>query len=268
MAGCQRSNPNSLLIFGKKEVLIYYIIYYFIIYSFIFTVMKVIIVDDERPAISILSSFVKKVPFLDLQLATTNAFEAIETINTKGTDVLLSDIQMPDITGIELIQSLEKPPMVIFTTAYEEYALKGYELDIVDYLVKPIRFERFLKAMNKAQRHFKYQDPPIPVPENNFIDIKVDYQTVRIPLDDILYVEGLKDYVKVFTKDKMFLTRLNLKGIESKLPSSQLMRIHRSYIVSMSKITAFNKSQIFIGNTQIPIGNSYQEKIMEKLRAC
>ena len=233
--------------------------------------MKTIILDDERPAVQILSMFVKKVPFLQLELATTNAFEALEILNNKKIDLLFLDIQMPDITGIELLDALSKPPMLVFTTAYEQYALQGYELDVVDYLIKPIRFSRFLKAANKAQKHHQYEQQAqnLTIENTNkdsFLFIKADYKTIKIDFDDILYIEGLKDYVKIFTKSKMFLTRLNLKGIEQKLPSQDFIRIHRSYIVAFSKITSFQKSQLTVTTKSLPISDTYRDVLLKRLQ--
>lgn len=227
--------------------------------------MKTLIIDDEYPAIQLLSTFVKKVPFLQLQLATTNAFEGLEYINKQPIDLLLLDIEMPDITGLELLASLKNPPMVIFTTAYEKYALAGYDLDIIDYLLKPIRFERFLKAVNKAQNKIPTSTHTQVLQKDNFLSVKVEYKTIRIAFKDILYVEGLKDYVKIFTTQEMILTRLNLKGIEAKLPNTEFIRIHRSFIVSLSKITAFQKSQVSIDNQIIPIGDAYRQRFLDLL---
>ena len=227
--------------------------------------MKTIIVDDEKPAIQLLSAFVKRIPFLHLELATTNAFEALAFMNTQQVDLLLLDIEMPDITGIELVKSLEKPPFIIFTTAYENYAVKGFELDIVDYLVKPIPFDRFLKGINKVQKLVNNQGQVSTPPTENFILIKSDYQTIKILHDDILYIEGLKDYVKIFTETEMMMTRLNLKGIQEKLPAKSFVRIHRSYIASLAKISAFQKSQLTIKQQQLPIGESYREELLQKL---
>ena len=232
--------------------------------------MKTIILDDERPAVQILSMFVKKVPFLQLELATTNAFEALEILNNKKIDLLFLDIEMPDITGIELLKALSKPPMLIFTTAYEQYALQGYELDIVDCLVKPIRFSRFLKATNKAQKRYQYEQQSTNFLQekkitDDFLFVKADYKTVKIAFDDILYIEGLKDYVKIVTKNKMLLTRLNLKGIEKKLPQTHFIRIHRSYIVAFSKITSFQKSQVTIATKNLPISDTYRDSLLKRL---
>lgn len=227
--------------------------------------MRTIIIDDEKPAIKILTTFVLKIPFLHLELATTNAFEGLELLNTQKIDLLLLDIEMPDITGLELLKSLDQKPMVIFTTAYENYALQGYDLDIVDYLVKPIPFERFLKGINKAHKLYGLTNNTIEPTKPDHLLLKVEYKTIKIAFDDILYIEGLKDYVKVYTKQKMFLTRLNLKGIEAKLPPTDFLRIHRSYIVSLAKVTSFQKSQLFIDNKDLPVGNAYRNEVVRKL---
>jgi len=222
--------------------------------------MKTLILDDEQPAIDILSGFVKRVPFLDLQLATVDAFKALNLINQGTVELLLLDVEMPDISGLELIQTLKKRPHIILTTAYEEFALQSYELDVTDYLVKPIRFERFMKGVNKAH-HLHQLEHPSADNEQGFLFIKVEYKTVKIPFENILYIEGLKDYVRIFTKEKTFLTRLNVKNIEQKLPDTQFLRVHRSYIVSKARITSFQKSEVSIGSISIPIGGSYQEEV-------
>lgn len=227
--------------------------------------MKTIIIDDEQPAIKILRQFAAKIPFLEVLKATSNPMEVLEIMATQKIDLLLTDIEMPDISGVELVRSLEQKPLIIFTTAYENYALQGYELDIVDYLVKPIRFTRFLKAINKANKLFSLQQQFDNQQTVQYLSIKVEYKTVKIALDDILYIEGLKDYVKIYTTEKMYLTRLNLKGIETKLPSDKFIRIHRSFIIAKAKITTFQKSQISIGEQQFPIGSSYQEKVRQQL---
>lgn len=216
--------------------------------------MRAIIIDDEEPAIKILTSFAKKIPFLKIELATTDAFEALDFLNNSSIDLIFLDIEMPDITGINFVKSLNEKPQIIFTTAYEEYALKGYDLDITDYLLKPIRFERFLKAVNKANKLSRSSK----VDESqNFISVKSEYKTYKILFEDILYVEGLKDYVKIHTTNKTILTRLNVKGIESKLPADKFIRIHRSFIVSLSKIESYQKAQITIEKKTLPIGKTY-----------
>lgn len=228
------------------------------------TTLKCLILDDEQPAVNILKTLVKKVPFLHLVEATTDAFHALKILRSESVDLLFIDIQMPDLTGIEFIKSLEKRPMIIFTTAFDEYAMQGFELDVVDYLLKPIPFERFLKASGKALKLYEANHPTPPQAQHLFI--KVNYQNVKIDFNDILYIEGLKDYVKIYTKEKMFMARMNLKGIETKLPSDQFIRAHRSFIISLSKISSFQKGQIFLGKITIPIGETYRKLLMEKLK--
>ena len=221
------------------------------------------IIDDEQPAINVLASFVEKVSFLNLVGTNTNALKAFSTVSSDTVDLLFLDVEMPDITGIQFLQSLEKRPIVIFTTAYDQYALQGYELDVVDYLVKPIPFERFLKGVGKA---LKIHESSISQStQESFLFVKSDYKTLKIALDDILYIEGLKDYVKIYTISGMILTRLNLKGIEKRLPTDKFIRIHRSYIVSYSKITAFQKHQILIDEKNLPIGETYRQNLLNKL---
>lgn len=227
--------------------------------------LRCYLIDDELPAINILKSYLQKIPDLELVGSHTNALEALSILKEQKVDLLFLDIQMPDITGIEFLQILENPPMVIFTTAYEAYALQGYELDIIDYLVKPIPFPRFIKAVNKAQKWHTNNATQMETHQEQYLFVKADYQTIKIPLDTILYIEGLKDYVKIYTTEKMVMTRLNLKGISEKLPTDQFIRVHRSFIVAFAKIVAFQKGQIRIGDKQIPVGNTYQADLFKRL---
>ncbi len=226
--------------------------------------LHVVIIDDEKPAVDILTRFVKKIPFLKLMLSTTDAFEGLELLNSKRIDVLFIDIEMPDISGVELIKSLENSPIIIFTTAFKEYALEGYELDVVDYLLKPIRFERFLKAVNKAHNLHNLKHQETKDLEDSIL-LKVEYKTIRLKFSDIMYIEGCKDYVKVYTPERMLLTRLNLKNIQTKLPENQFIRIHRSFIVALSKITQFQKNELYIGEKVLPIGEYYKEDVLKVL---
>lgn len=224
--------------------------------------LKVLIVDDEKPAVEILTHFVNKVSTLELVLATTNSIEAIDFVSLHSIDLIFLDIQMPDMTGIEFVNALDSKPMIVFTTAFSEYALKGFDLDVVDYLLKPIRFSRFLQAVNKAtSRKPKVIDPI----SEKYLTIKVEYKTMRILLDDINYIEGCKDYVKIFYGDKMVLTRLNLKSIFAKLPHQEFERVHRSYIISISKVISYQKQRLEIGEISIPIGDQYKDQLLKKL---
>lgn len=226
--------------------------------------LRVVILDDEKPAVDILTRYVEKVSFLELVLATTNAYEGLTILNTLKVDVLLIDIEMPDVNGLELVKSLNNKPFIIFTTAYKEYALDGFELDVIDYLLKPIRFERFLKAINKAHKQYNLTQQ-INLPDSDFLLIKVEYKTVRLKFSDIIYIEGCKDYVKIFTIRGRLLTRLNLKNIQSRLPEKEFIRIHRSYIVSFSKINSFQKNEIYIENKTLPVGDFYKSSVNKKL---
>lgn len=219
--------------------------------------MKVLILDDEEPAIKLLALFVKRTPNIQLALATTNVNEAKQALEKNEIDLLLLDIEMPDINGVEFLKKLTTPPLVIFTTAYEKYAIEGFNLNVVDYLLKPIRYERFLQGINKAQNLYKE--------DTTFINIKSNYKTIQVLFKDILFIEGLKDYVKIHTVNKTWLTRLNIKNINEKLPESHFLRVHKSYIISIPKITSFQKHHLFIMKHEIPIGNTYVEKVFEIL---
>lgn len=231
--------------------------------------LNCIVIDDEPLAVEILQDFIAKVPFMQLQASYTHALEALQYLNTQETDLVFLDIKMPDISGIDLLKSLQKKPAgVIFTTAYQEFALDGYSLDVMDYLVKPIPFSRFLNAVTKANEYItavknvkKDQQPA----DKKFIFIKTEYKIVKVDLDDILYIEGLKDYSKIYLKDnpKPIFTLQNLKSFEAKFPAHQFIRIHRSYIVSVDKINVICKNRVVIGQTDIPISIGFKNNLQE-----
>jgi DNA-binding LytR/AlgR family response regulator len=226
--------------------------------------MSCIAVDDEPFALKLIAEDISKVPFLDLKGTFSSPMDALTFMQKEPLDLLFLDIQMPVLTGTQFLRTLKDPPMVIFTTAYDQYALEGFELNVVDYLMKPIPFDRFLKAANKAFDLFKLKsnaEPPAPK-EPGFFFVHSEYREIKIFYDDILYIEGLKDYVKIFTDKQVhpILTRLNLKAVEGKLPSTEFARIHNSFIVPLKRIKSFQKSQVFIGTTAIPIGEKYAEE--------
>jgi DNA-binding LytR/AlgR family response regulator len=224
--------------------------------------IRCIAIDDEPLALDVIEKFVGKLPELKLAGRYTNALEAMEQLNKEEIDLLFLDIQMPEISGIQFLKTLKNPPMVIFTTAYENYALESYDLDVVDYLLKPIPFERFVKAVNKVKEIYDLrQSKGMKEEEPGFIFVRSDYQMVKINLDEIIYIEGLKDYVKIFCGPKPIFSHQNLKAIESKLPPKQFARIHKSYIVSIKKIEAFQKSAVRVGGQEIPVGDSYREQM-------
>lgn len=221
--------------------------------------LNCVIVDDEQLALNILVKYVDKTPFLELKMATTNALEAQAYILQNNIDIIFLDIQMPDLDGISFLTSLtSSAPKVIFTTAYDHYALKGYELEIIDYLLKPISFERFLKASNKALRLIESNTKN---EKGSTIWVKADYQQKKIVLNDILFIEGLKDYVKIYTSLGLVMTKLNLKNFHLKLPKNQFIRVHRSFIVNSFKVDAIQKTRIYIGEREIPVGEAYHNDL-------
>lgn len=251
--------------------------------------MNCIILDDEPLALKILEDYIKHIPFLELQGKCYGASEAYEILRRQKIDLIFLDIQMPNISGIDFINSLGTKPLFIITTAFMEYAIEGFNLNAVDYLLKPIPFDRFLKAVNKAydlhlliQHSIEHQQltnvtssipaaisPAITLSDNStsqFLLVKADYQTIRINFDSILYIEGLKDYVKIFTnkEPKPIITHLNIKSICEKLPIGGFTRVHKSYIVSMHKINSVTKNRIVIADKWIPIGDSYKETFFQK----
>lgn len=226
--------------------------------------IRCIAIDDEPFALQIIADDIQKIPFLELIKVFSNALEAEEFLKENTIDLMFLDIQMPTLTGIQFLRRLKAPPMVVFTTAYDQYALEGYDLSIVDYLLKPVPFERFLRAVNKAfELHVLKirEELPIIQEERLFFFIHSEYKQIKLFYDDILYIEGLKDYVKIFIKDvsKPILTRMNLKTIENKLANSQFCRVHQSYIVSLDKIISFQKTKLLVEKQEIPIGRRFLE---------
>jgi DNA-binding LytR/AlgR family response regulator len=229
--------------------------------------MKCIAVDDEPFALKLICDDIGKIPFLKLTGSCSSPMEALEFLKKNEVDLIFLDIQMPVLTGVQFLRSLKEPPMVIITTAYEQYAVEGFELDVVDYLVKPIPFDRFLKAANRAHDQFHLlKDASPAAPEELFFFVRAEYKEIKIMFDDILYIEGLKDYVKIFLSSQLrpILTRMNLKAIEAKLPTRLFCRIHNSFIVPFSKISSFQRSQVFIGSNVIPVGDKYAADFRKK----
>lgn len=236
--------------------------------------MNCLIVDDEPLAIDLIEDFVQRIPFLNVSGKCKNAIEAIQALSTKQIDLLFLDIQMPDITGIQLLQSLDAKPLVIFTTAYSEFAVESYNLNAVDYLLKPFTFERFLKAVNKAYKSFMSksvekkpsENPLIESKEiNEYIFVKSGYKTLKIRISDILYIEGLKDYVKIYTGSKPVLSLQSFKSLEEKLPANKFIRVHKSYMVALQKIDSIERSIICIGEKRIPVGDNFRDSFQNAI---
>lgn len=223
--------------------------------------MYCVIVDDELPARQLLEDYIRQFPYLELVGQAKTAAEAMTLLARGNVDLLFLDIQMPDLTGLEMLAALRKPPLVILVTAFEEHALEGFELEVIDYLVKPVPFPRFAKAVQKANdlhqlQKLAAQRPPAPI-EHVFVN--AGYSLVKVLLDDIMLVEGLKDYVKIhLATGKEIVTRLSLKAVEEKLDPARFMRVHKSYVIAMDKIDSIQKTQLFIRGREIPIGEGYR----------
>jgi DNA-binding LytR/AlgR family response regulator len=230
------------------------------------TAIQCIIADDEPLARGILEKYVLEHPLLTLKASCNNAFETQAALNVHPCDILFLDINMPAVSGISLVKSLINPPLIIFTTAYPEYAVEGFELNAVDYLVKPFSFERFMKAVNKSMTILKMSSPENPAASNPYLFFKVDKKLQKVSLSDILYLEATGDYVKVFLKKEMMLLSDTLKNLKDQLPAKMFARVHKSYIISMEHVQFVEGNFIRIGNTDIPIGATYKEEFLISLQ--
>jgi DNA-binding LytR/AlgR family response regulator len=219
-------------------------------------------------ALNLIVDYIRKTPFLHLVGQCGNAYEAVAQLEQGPVDLIFLDIQMPGMTGVNLARTLGPETRVIFTTAYEEYALQGFQVDALDYLLKPISYEEFLKAAYKAKANVELvarasqasQAAPRPEPAaENCLFVKSEYSLIRISLDDILYIEGFKDYVKIYTPEKAILSLLSLKALDEKLPAHRFMRVHRSYIVSLDKISTIANNHIIFEKVNIPVGSQYKD---------
>ena len=235
--------------------------------------IKCLIVDDEPPAREVLKRYVEETPGLELRGECANAVQALGFLQQQAIDLIFLDIRMPQLTGVDFLKSLKHTPKVVFTTAYSEYALEGYELDIVDYLMKPVRFQRFLKAVNKAfPLHNSVAAVAEPVQEKekekkveSFVYFRADRKMVKVLLSDILYIESMKDYVKVITDGHPIITKQSISSVETMLPEKKFIRTHRSFIVSVDKIKSFTNELIEIGKAEIPIGKLYRNTVLKVL---
>lgn len=225
--------------------------------------MKAIAVDDEPIALSIIESHAAKVPFLELKASFTDAFKAMSYLQKENIDLVFLDIKMPDISGIDFYHSLNKKPLLIFTTAYSEHAVTSFEMDAVDYLLKPFSLSRFVKACNKAYELYNFRGTA-PAPDSFFL--KTGYEQVKVFFDDILYLEAAGNYITFVLKDKNILSRLTFTEAAALLPPQKFVRIHRSFIVAVDKLTKVERHQVTINKTQIPIGEAYGQDLATALK--
>jgi two-component system LytT family response regulator len=241
------------------------------------TKLKCIAVDDEPLALDIIEDYVSKVPFLELVKRTEDAIEALQLVQAGGIDLVFLDVQMPELTGIQFLKIAGSKCSYILTTAYSQYALESYDLNVSDYLLKPIPFDRFYKAVEKVRNQVKVPaavvaepapvatPPPSLQPVQDFIFVKTEHKIQKIELDNILYIEGLKDYISIFTKTERVITLQNMKKMEETLPSNQFIRVHKSYIISLDKIESIERSRITICSKIIPIGDTYRDEFFKRI---
>ncbi len=232
--------------------------------------IKCMAIDDEPLALQQIAGYIQQIPFLKLVAQCSNAFDALKVINSHQVDLMFVDINMPDLDGLEFVKSLEIKPLFIFTTAYSEYALEGFKVDALDYLLKPFYFSEFSKAVQKAKKQFELMNlkPDAPDKDDDFLFIKSEYKLVRINLNDIRYIEGMKEYVRIHLEgQKPVMTLLSMKSLEEKLPESKFMRVHRSFIVNTDKIITVERFRIvFDEKVFIPVSDNYKEKFTAFLK--
>jgi DNA-binding LytR/AlgR family response regulator len=231
--------------------------------------IRCIVIDDEELVRELLEDNIRQVPFLQLVASCKNPMAAYTILQTGQVDLMFLDIQMPGLNGLQFLQSLQKPPLVILVTAYEQYALKGFDLQVVDYLLKPFSFERWIKACNRASDLFHLQQtqqtggvPGGKIPD--FLFVNVEYGLVKVTVSDIEYIEGLKDYIRIHLSsepNKPILTRMSLRDMEEKLPDDAFVRTHKSFLVSVGKITAVKRDLVYLGKTEIPVGDFYKQTV-------
>ena len=233
--------------------------------------MKCIAIDDEPLALRLLQDNISKVPYLELVAGCRNAFDALKVLEEKNIDLIFIDIQMPGLTGLQFISTLQTRPLVIFITAYKEFALEGYDLAVVDYLVKPVSLDRFIKACNRAKELYELKlnkKEAVTISDADYFFVNVDYSQLKIKFSDIIWIEGVRDYIKIYLTGNAqpVLVRSNLKSMEEELPLKLFIRIHKSFMVAISSIKAVRKSNVFLDNLELPIGETYKDAVEQLVK--
>lgn len=225
--------------------------------------LQCIVVDDEPLAQHLLEDYLSRVPDIQLVAKCSDAFEAGKVLRQRPVDLIFLDIQMPGLSGLQFIESLSQRPMVVLVTAYEQFALEGYSLDVVDYLLKPVELDRFLKACNKAWElhQLRTGTGAAAAQRPGYFFVNADYSLLKVQFDDIIWIEGLRDYIKIHLKStsRPVVVRMSVKGVEAELPPADFIRVHKSYIVSVNEITAIRKNSVFIKEQEIPVGDTYRD---------
>lgn len=235
--------------------------------------IRCLIIDDEPLAQRVIERYAENLSYVQIVKKCNSAIEAIEVLHHEGVDLIFLDINMPKLTGIDFLKTLKNPPLVVITTAYAEYAIQGYELDVVDYLMKPFAFERFYKAVQKAEEILKardiqhFENREAEKAEEDFIFVKSSKKTFKVNLSDILYIEALGDYVKIHTTDKMIVSYQSLKNIETLLPPKQFPRIHKSFIIALSRIDLIEGNQVKIRDRMLPVGTNFKNEFERLIRS-
>lgn len=237
--------------------------------------IKCLVVDDEELARTLLENYIGRLPHLELVGKCKDPMEAMQALQQQQVDLMFLDIQMPQLTGVDFLKTLSKKPLVIFTTAYPDYALEGYSLDVTDYLLKPFSFERFMQAVNKAGEIIRLQSLAVqpaevpasasPSPEKDLLLVKSEHKIHRIKYADILYIQGMREYVAYYTPSGRILSLQSLKSLEEELPSDRFIRIHKSYIVAIHKIDTLEGNQVHVGKEKLPVGANYKEAVMSRV---